>query len=188
MLSHKRARDVGMPLVGVVRFQRFEADQMDGDAPTRSFARGGEGGPFKHKAIGPSEVAKGPAPATDGDMPLHMPAPKAIAAEDISRVGVEGMPGDPRSGPGMLRLELVALLVIFLLVAVGTAVWLGWAAGLAMLGWVGLSVVFNPVFWATMLRIKDRRRVTHEERANAITVRSTHSSLHGQPARGTPAH
>lgn len=154
---------------GSVRFRRLEDDQVDQNAPlTSSFARGGDAGPVPGRALDPA--ASEPAPK-DGDMPLIMPASRSIAAEDISRIGVEGTPGDARSGPGLLRLELVALVLILSSVAVGAAAWLGWAAGLAVLGWFALAIVFNPVFWATILRIKDRRRATHEERAKTITVR-----------------
>lgn len=111
-----------------------------------------------------------PSTAPDGDMPLTMPASPAVAAEDISAIGVEGKPGDPESGPGMLRLEVIGLGVLFIAIAIGAGVWLGWATGVAVFAWLALAVVFNPVLLATLRRIKDRRLAVRKEREEVIEV------------------
>lgn len=158
------------------RFRRSEPDQQDELSPPRSFARGDVGETVIAPA--PSDQAtqvQSPPAASESDMPLTMPAPAEVAKEDIDRIGVEGIPGDAKFGPGMLRVELFALALILGSAALGTAYWLGWAGALAVLGWVALAFVFNPVFWAMLLRIKDRRRAVREERSHII-VRAPHTT------------
>lgn len=139
-----------------------------------------------NEAPPPSTDAGTPA---DGDMPLAMPASPAVAADDISQIGVEGKPGDPESGPGLLRLEMIGLIVLFIAIAIGAGMWLGWATGAAVFAWLALAVVFNPVFLATMRRIKDRRLAVQKERQEVVEVRpdlttTPHVADHGE--RATP--
>ena len=129
------------------RFRRSEPDQQDELSPPHSFARGDVGETIiAHDPTDPPAQDSPPHPAIPSDMPLTMPAPRAVAKEDIDRIGVEGIPGDAKSGPGMLRLELFALALILGTAALGASYWLGWAGALAALGWVALAFVFNPVF------------------------------------------
>lgn len=89
--------------------------------------------------------------------PMQMPLSESDAAEEIAEVGVEGVPADPKSGPGKLWSQLAIAGSTFVLVAIGIGLWIGWPAAAAALGFFALAWIFNPVFRATEQRAHDRQ-------------------------------
>lgn len=108
--------------------------------------------------------------AADKDMPYAMPASEQVAKEDIARAGVEGEPGDAKSGPGMLRLELILLAVAFAVASILVGVFLSWTVGIVMLVWLVLALLVNPVAGAALLRIRERKQATRVERIRISTA------------------
>lgn len=90
-------------------------------------------------------------------------ADKEVLAEEIKHESPEGKPADPRFG--------VAELVLFFTGAVAVVILLAIIAGIAVnpqlgmfMGVAGLLLVFgaNPVFWAAVERLIERRKVKDE--------------------------
>lgn len=94
---------------------------------------------------------------------LLMPATAEQAARDIQRESVEGRPGDPTSGPALLRMELYLLLGVLLVIAVGMGIWVGPMLGIATFVVGALALVLNPVAGATAMRIGDRVDAAEKE-------------------------
>lgn len=103
--------------------------------------------------------------------PLVMPGTRREAERDIAYVGPEGMPADAKDGPTMLRLELIGLTVLLLGIALGVGVWFGWVYGAVIAGWAMLSLMFNPVVWATLSRAKDRSIAADMEHERRTVVK-----------------
>ncbi len=102
-------------------------------------------------------------PATVAASPMVMPASAERAARDIAAIGVEGRPADAKSGPGMLRVEMLAMLAALIIIAVLVGIFAGWVLGSVMLVVGVLALVFNPVMGATAYREKDRRVAAERE-------------------------
>ncbi|HPO92644.1 MAG TPA: hypothetical protein PL072_04145 [Phycisphaerales bacterium] len=100
-----------------------------------------------------------------GDLPMHMPAARDTAAEDIRRTSHEGLPGDPKAGPGLLAVEIAVIVGVLLLVAIGVSVTIGWELGVVVLALGLVGLFWNPVIGTTILRIRDRRDVAELEDA-----------------------
>lgn len=103
--------------------------------------------------------------------PLVMPGTRREAERDIARVGPEGIPADAKDGPTLLRLEIVGLTVLLLGIALGVGVWFGWIYGAVIAGWAMLSLLLNPVVWATLARAKDRSIAADMERERRTVVK-----------------
>lgn len=103
--------------------------------------------------------------------PLVMPGTRREAERDIANVGPEGVPGDAKDGPTLLRLEIVGLTVLLLGIALGVGVWFGWIYGAVIAGWAMLSLLFNPVVWATLSRAKDRSIAANMENQRRTVVK-----------------
>jgi hypothetical protein len=115
-----------------------------------------------------------PAPRTmpsgepdDRSMPMKMPAPPEQVARDVRRIGVEGRPTDPKSGPGMMRLEMLGLLVLVVAAAGAIGLWAGWGIGMAVLAIGMLALFFNPVLMAAAVRTSERKQAVEEERGES---------------------
>ena len=114
-----------------------------------------------------TELKSSAAPPSLADvLPVDMPASRAQAARDIDRIGVEGRPADAKAGPGLLTLELAALLVGVVVLAAAFGAWAGWRLGVIILvvGLLGLAA--NPVIAATGMRIRDRKQAAEDEMAS----------------------
>ena len=105
------------------------------------------------------EAKKAEVPA----VPMEMPASAERAAKDIADIGVEGRPADAKSGPGMLRLEMLGMLAALVVVAVLVGFFAGWVLGGAMFVIGFLALLFNPVMGATAYRERDRREAVERE-------------------------
>jgi Flp pilus assembly protein TadB len=85
------------------------------------------------------------------------PPPVADAQiRHIAETSPEGIPGDPgtdrRTVSNMLTILMVLLLTIALVVAVFVNRWLGLGVGVLAV----FLLLANPVFWAAVLRVKER--------------------------------
>lgn len=95
-----------------------------------------------------------------------MPGPREEVAEEVAEIGVEGRPADVRAGPRMLWSELLIAIGLVVAASVAVGIWLGWLAGLSMLGFGTLALVFNPVVGAALNRARDRDAVAHRHMRN----------------------
>ena len=84
---------------------------------------------------------------------------------------LKGCRGDAKDGPTLLRLEIVGLTVLLLGIALGVGVWFGWIYGAVIAGWAMLSLLFNPVVWATLSRAKDRSIAANMENRRRTVVK-----------------
>ena len=109
-----------------------------------------------------NKVMPGPGADQRHKLPMTMEQAPDVAAEEVSRIGAEGPPADARAGPGMLLGEILASILIVLLLATGMTIWLGWAAGVAVLAICMVALVLNPVVAATWSRMADRQKVIKE--------------------------
>jgi len=94
-----------------------------------------------------------------GKAPMVMPGQPNAIAEEISHVGPEGRPADPKTGPKLLRLEIFGLFAIVLVFAGVMGAMMGWPAGLLSLAIGSFAFFFSPLFGATMARASDRQKV-----------------------------
>lgn len=122
----------------------------------------------------PASSARAQSPAApQSDAPLTMPASPERAARDIAAIGVEGRPADASSGPGMLRLEMLAMLAVIAVVALGVGFFSrSWVLGGALLVIGSLALFLNPVIGATAHRERDRREAADQERGRPTPPRS----------------
>lgn len=106
---------------------------------------------------------------TDGDddqgalkspaLTVVMPGSAEQNAREIKAISPEGLPADPKAGPGALY-GFLLLCVLFLSVASLVAVpWIGWAGAAMALGFGVLALFFNPEMVATLNRAGERRHV-----------------------------
>jgi len=107
-------------------------------------------------------VTPGPGADQRFRLPMTMEQPSGEAAEEVSRIGTEGAPADAQAGPGMLLGEILASILIVLLLATGMTIWLGWAAGVAVLAICMVALALNPVVAATWSRMAVRQKVINE--------------------------
>ncbi len=80
-------------------------------------------------------------------------------ASAIGSASCEGRPSDPMSGPGTLRVELLAMVAIIIVAGTIAAVWGGWGAGLLVWTVGPIALAINPVMWAGFMRVRDREDV-----------------------------
>lgn len=92
-------------------------------------------------------------------LPMHIEGGREEVAEEISQVGPEGRPADPKAGPGWLAADVAFVVVLLAIVSLTAGLWLGWTAGLAALAIAMIAVAFNPVALAALQRMKDKRMV-----------------------------
>lgn len=90
---------------------------------------------------------------------VEMPGTPQQNAKEIQNISPEGMPADPKAGPGALYRYIglgVALLVVLALALVP---FLGWAAAMMALAFAVLAMAINPSVVNTFRRADERRRV-----------------------------
>jgi hypothetical protein len=109
------------------------------------------------QSVGTSGGSRPDTSAAEAVGPLKMPATPERAARDIAAVGVEGRPADAAAGPGMLRLEMLGLLVGLAAISAAVGIWVNWGLGVVLLVVGVLGLLFNPVMGATAMRSKDRK-------------------------------
>jgi hypothetical protein len=63
------------------------------------------------------------------------------------------------SGPGTLRVELLAMVAIIIVAGAIAAMWGGWGAGLLVWTIGPIALAVNPVMWAGFSRVRDREDV-----------------------------
>lgn len=85
------------------------------------------------------------------------PAPDA-RTERIAKVSPEGIPADPSTNRRSLQRLIVTIVVVVLIAALLVAVFLNRWAGLGLGALAGGLLLFNPVMWAAILRVKEREQ------------------------------
>lgn len=117
-----------------------------------------EARPAPHDAVVAPAAATEPPHELDDSMPMTISGTPEAAAEKVDHVSVEGRPspGDAKSGPGKIRLEIILAIGVVVLITLGIGLWFGPWAGLAALAVGAAAVMFNPVIGAAMLRVGDR--------------------------------
>lgn len=90
------------------------------------------------------------------DPPAQQPPVADPHARDIAERSPEGIPGDPKVGSRAVARTIVGFAVLAMFSAVLVAVfvnrWLGLAVGILAFG----LLLANPVFWAAILRARER--------------------------------
>jgi hypothetical protein len=94
--------------------------------------------------------------------------PKEERAErvrhDVERISPEGRPAHPETGSAGVLAFLLGSVVVVALLALGTGVFAGVAAGLVVLVFgLGLAVLINPVVWTSMFRAEELREAERFE-------------------------
>jgi hypothetical protein len=107
-------------------------------------------------------------------------------AEETAEVSPERRPGDPKTGPNGLRLEILAGVLIVLCFAVALGWWVNILAGVlaALIGI--LSIVLNPVIGAASQRAIDREEVAEHHLGrdpDTVVVRTTSKRKERREAR-----
>jgi hypothetical protein len=107
-------------------------------------------------------------------------------AEETAEVSPERRPGDPKTGPNGLRLEILAGLLIVLCFAVALGFWVNILAGVlaALIGI--LSIVLNPVIGAASQRAIDREEVAEHHLGrdpDTVVIRTTSKRKERREAR-----
>jgi hypothetical protein len=90
---------------------------------------------------------------------VEMPGSESRNSREIEDASPEGLPADPKAGPGTLY-RFIALCVVLL--AIGSLLvvpLIGWAGGAMALGFTVLALVLNPGAIATVHRAGERRRI-----------------------------
>lgn len=160
--------------------------------------------PIRHPPRAPSVVPedlKGtPTETTEkvaekaADKTIVMPGTSADVAKETAAISPEGLPGDPKTGPRGLRLELIVAVLGVAAVSVGLGIWFSPAVGVVMFLIVGLFLLFNPVFGATLGRAKERKEVllshdpSHPSRLNQFGAESLTDARIPEAAQPAAAH
>ncbi|HVZ95097.1 MAG TPA: hypothetical protein VG797_11370 [Phycisphaerales bacterium] len=118
----------------------------------------------------PIPTAAKPGPAARGEstkhaLDLQMPGTPQQAAEEIRDEGPEGAPADAKSGPGLLRIEMLGIAALLVVAAAGIGFWFGWGVGLVALAIFMVGFVLNPAVLNTSLRAKERKEVIQHREA-----------------------
>lgn len=108
-----------------------------------------------------SDVSNAPSTLAE-QFPIVMPGDAQTIAKDIARVGVEGLPADPKAGPGATALLLGGVFVAIVVVAIVVWIRTDWATGLLTLGIVCLGMLVSPPVWASLMRARDKKEVLEE--------------------------
>ncbi len=91
------------------------------------------------------------------------PSREEMAAR-IEEVSAEGRPGDPMIGRRRMTVLLVIAGLAFVFVGIVLGMTVNWPTGLVVTV-VGLALFFlSPIFWAAVLRARERGRVRQELR------------------------
>lgn len=110
------------------------------------------------------------------DESVVIPGDAEQIAQETADVSPEKRPGDPKTGPNGLRLEVLVGFFLVVCFAIGLGLWVNVAAGVAagVVGTLGLMV--NPVVAAASQRANEREAVAeHHKRddPDAVVIRTT---------------
>lgn len=122
-----------------------------------------------------TEVESGSPQAARPGLPMSIEGPREELADEIGALSPDGRPAHPHAGPGTLVVLVVAVFIVFVLIAFGLSWWLGWFAGVAMLAIGTLAIALNPAVLANLQRLKERGTVA--DRHNARTGSSPSATV-----------
>jgi hypothetical protein len=97
-------------------------------------------------------------------------------AQETADVSPEGRPGDPKTGPAGLRLEVLLGFFVVVCIAVALGLFMNVLAGVLALVIGTLAILFNPVVGATTQRANEREAVAEHHKTddpNTVVVRTT---------------
>lgn len=135
--------------------------------PSRSAA------PLGHGAT--SRPIESPAEHDGADVMIIEGNAEQIARETAA-VSPENRPADPKMGPRALRLEVLAMWVVVLALALALGVFMNPLAGVAAFAIGTIGLMFNPVVGAANERATEREPIAEHHREAAegeVTIRTT---------------
>lgn len=110
-------------------------------------------------------------------------------AQETEEISPERRPGDPKTGPSGIRLEILLGYFIILCFAVALGVWVNIPAGIAAAVIGTLAIAINPVVGAATRRAAEREIVAEQhkpEDPDAIVVRTTSKRKEERLSRARP--
>lgn len=99
--------------------------------------------------------------------PMVMPGNPDEISKEISRVGVEGTPADPKVGPGAILLGLGTIFAGVVIAGVIVSITVDVPTALMVFGIGCLALVFNPLVWASLMRARERQGIVEDHEAGA---------------------
>ncbi|MGE3108953.1 MAG: hypothetical protein AB7N65_03155 [Vicinamibacterales bacterium] len=92
--------------------------------------------------------------------------PRDRLADEIEKISVDGRPAYPQLGPRRIRRVIMAAVGVILITGGLVALLVDGAMGLGMMAFGVLLFLMNPELWATVFRVRERRRAQRQvERA-----------------------
>lgn len=131
---------------------------------------------------GPPRIPEPDAPAQSpkqGDEPINdplkqpafaveMPGSAKRNAEEIQAISPEGMPADPKAGPGALYRYIILAGMLLVVLSLAMVPFIGWAASVMAMSFSLIAMAINPSVLSTFRRADERRRVLeHRGETNA---------------------
>lgn len=107
---------------------------------------------------------------------VTIPGDPEVIAEETAQVSPEGRPGDPKTSPKGLRLEVLFGYFIVVCFAAALGWWVNPVAGVLALVIGTLAILFNPVVGATSQRANEREAVADNHKTDepgTVVVRTT---------------
>lgn len=90
---------------------------------------------------------------------VEMPGSAEKNAREIQNISPEGMPADPKAGPGELYRYVLLAIVLLVVLSLALVPFIGWAGAMMGLGFAVLAMAINPSVVNTFRRADERRRV-----------------------------
>lgn len=111
---------------------------------------------------------------------------RELEAKIIARESPEGAAAHPEAGPRVIILLMAVAAFALLVIAFLLGLLVSPFAGIAALALAALLVLANPVFWASLSRARERRRI-HNRVVDSETEAASHDEM-GEGARSGAVH
>jgi hypothetical protein len=90
---------------------------------------------------------------------VEMPGSLERNAEEIQAISPEGMPADPKAGPGELYRYVILAGILLVVLSLALVPFIGWAASVMAMSFSLIAMAINPSVLSTFRRADERRRV-----------------------------
>lgn len=106
-----------------------------------------------------TDAAPGEGQAHDAARVVVIPGTKREVADEVEEISPEGAPADAKAGPAALRRMMYGFVLVVVVAAAVSTIWLGWIGAVMALLFGLLGVVFNPALGAAAMRSGERKQV-----------------------------